>query len=135
MRGGFKPNMLTCVSHERDRQQCPEDRIADPQINRHWPKAVSRGEIAGEERCDAYGEVAGEFVEADGKAARLWPDQIDLHEHRHRPGKPLIDAEQRIGCDDPSPTRSPHDHEGDGQPDQPAEDENMLPAPRIGELP
>src|SRR5207247_4196566 len=88
MRGGFKPNMLTCVSHERDRQQCPEDRIANPQINRHWPKTVSGGEITGEKRRDAYGEIAGEFVEADGQAARRWPHQIERHGHDRKSGNP-----------------------------------------------
>src|SRR5205809_962402 len=97
-------------------------------------ETVSRGEITGEERRDADGEVACKLVEADGKAARLGPDQIDLHDHRHRPGKPLIDAKQRIRGNDPAPTRGPYDHERDGQADKPAEDENVLAAPRIGEL-
>jgi hypothetical protein len=46
----------------------------------------------------------------------------------------LIDAEQRIGRNDPAPARGPYDHEGNGQPDKPAKDKNAFPAPGIGEL-
>ena len=58
-------------------------------------------------RGDADGEIAGELVEADREAPRLRPDEIDLHDHRHRPGEALVDAEQHVGGDDPAPARRP----------------------------
>ena len=51
--------------------------------------------------------------EADGKAARFWSDQIDLHDHSHGPSEALIDTEQHVGGHDPIPAGRPNDHEGD----------------------
>ena len=80
------------------------------------------------------GEIACEFIEAHGKAARFGADKVDFHDDRHRPGEALIDAEQRVGGDDPAPARRPDDHEWDRQPDEPAEHEHMLAALDIGKM-
>src|SRR5579863_6596695 len=100
--------MLASVANQHDREQRADDCIADPEVDRHRSKTISRREIAGEKGRDAYGEVTGELVEADREAARLGPHQIDLHDHRHRPGKTLINTEQNVGRYDPTPTRSPN---------------------------
>ena len=78
--------------------------------------------------------VPRELIQADRQAARVRPHQIDFHQHGHRPSKPLVDAEQRIGGDDPAPARRPHQHERHRQPDGPPQHERMLTAPALGQL-
>src|SRR5579872_3628790 len=126
--------MFARVADQQDREQRAHDRIADPEIDRCRSKTILRSEIAGEECSYADGEITGELIETDRKAACLGSDQIDLHNHRHRPGKSLIDAEQGIGGNDPTPAWRPDDHEGHRQSDEPAENEYTLAAPAIGEL-
>jgi hypothetical protein len=46
----------------------------------------------------------------------------------------LIDAEKRVGSDHPFPARRPDDHERHRHADEPAENENALTPPGIGEL-
>ena len=131
----FQPHVLARVAHQEDREHRPEDRVADAEIDRNRTQPVAAREIAGQESGDADGEIAGELVEADRQAAALRPDEIDLHDHRHRPGKALADAEQCVGGDDPVPARRPDDHERYRQAEQPAEDQDALAAPFIGKLP
>jgi len=96
---------------------------------------ILSGEVAGQECRHADREIAGELVEADRQAARFRSDEINLHDHRHRPGEPLIDAEQGVGGDHPFPAWRPHEHERDGQTEQPTEHQHALPPPHIGKLP
>jgi hypothetical protein len=127
--------MISSVVDEQNRQSRTEQGIGDAEIDRHWPQAVASCKIASEKGGDADGEIAGKLIQADGKTARFGPDEIDLHDDGHRPGKPLIDAEQGVGGDDPAPAGRPHDHERNREPEEPTEDENTLAAPDIGELP
>ena len=126
---------MASVGDEQDGQHEPENGVGDAEVERRRAQAVTLRDIAGEERGQADGQIAGEFVQADGEAARLRADEVDLHDHRHRPGEPLVDAEQRVGGDDPSPARPPADHERDRQPDQPADDQHRLAAVDVGEMP
>ena len=88
---------------------------------------VARGEVCGkpsaERRRDGDAAVAGRLVEPEGQAAALWADEVDLHDDGHRPGQPLVDAEQGVGGDDPGPARRDRDQQRHGQRDRPAEDQ------------
>ena len=125
---------MASVAHEQDRENKPEHRIADAEIERLRPQTVALGDVAGEKCGDADREITREFVEADREPARLWADQVDLHDHRHRPGEALVDAEQRVRRDDPAPARSPADHERNRQADEPAEDQHVLAAVDVGKM-
>src|ERR1700745_1318032 len=93
-----------------------------------------RSDVASEKRCDSHRKVSCEFIEAHSQAARFRPDQIDFHNHSHRPGKTLIDAEECI-CDDyPFPTRCPHHDEWHRQSEQPSDDEHVFATPNVSEM-
>ena len=126
--------MMPRVAHEEDRESEPKRGIADAEIERLRPETVALGDVAGEEGGEADGEIAREFVQADGEAARFGADEIDLHDHRHRPGEALVDAEQRVRRDDPAPARPPADHERHRQADEPAQHQHVLAAIKVGEM-
>jgi hypothetical protein len=67
---------------------------------------------AGRVRRDADSKIAGELVDAHCKTASLRTDEIDLHDHGHRPAEALIDPEQHVGEDDPAPCRGEHQEKG-----------------------
>ena len=48
-------------------------------------------------------EVAGRLVQAEREAASGRAGEVDLHHDGHRPGQPLVDAEQHVGGDDEPP--------------------------------
>jgi len=114
------------IGDEQDGQQETENGVGDAEVERRWSQAVALRDIAREESGHAYRQIAGEFVQADGEAARLWADEVDLHDHRHRPCESLVDSEQRVRGHDPAPARPPADHERDREPDQPADDQHRL---------
>jgi hypothetical protein len=60
---------------------------------------------------------------------------VDLAGNRHRPGKPLIDAEQNIGRDDPIPGRAVEDHKGDGNGGKPAPEQHLAPPDPLRKAP
>jgi hypothetical protein len=91
-------------------------------------------EISGQEGSHADREIAGELVEADRHATPPRPDEVNLHDHRHRPRETLADSKQRVGGDDPAPAGCPEDHERYWQPEQPTENKNALATPSVREL-
>ena len=127
--------MVSGIADEQNREQRAGKRVSDAEINRHGSQSVQGCEIASEERRRPDRDIAGEFIQSDSKTSQFRPDQIDLHDDRHRPGEALIDAKQGVGCDDPFPARRPDEHDGDGQTEQPAEDQHVFAAPGIGKLP
>src|SRR5690348_10729731 len=112
--------MLARVADQQKGKYRAEDRIANAKIERCGAQAVVGSDVTGEKRRYAYGKVSSKFIEAHRQAAGFRPNQIDFHNHGHRPGESLIDAEQRVGGNDPFPTRCPHHHEWHRQPEQPA---------------
>ena len=95
-----------------------DQRRADPDDG---ARRVARGERAGGEGGDGDAEVAGGFVEAEREPAPARAGQVDLHHDRHRPGEPLVDAEQHVGGDDEPPGGGEPDQQRHRQRDQPAE--------------
>jgi hypothetical protein len=90
------------------------------------------GEPAAERRRERNAAVAGGFVQPEREPAAPRADQVDLHDHRHRPGKPLIHAEQQIGGDDPGPARRKRDQERHRQRQRPAQDQQPAAAEALG---
>ena len=64
---------------------------------------------------------------------RAGPDQVDLHDDGGGPGQALVDAEQHVGGDDPSPGRGPDQQQRHGKADQPARDEDGFAAEAVGQ--
>ena len=98
-------------------------------------ETVALGDKAGEQGREADGEITRELIEPHGEPARFGADEIDLHDHRHRPREALIDAEQRVRSDDPAPAWPPANHERHRQADEPAKNQHMLAAVNIGKMP
>ena len=88
---------------------------------------VARRKVCGkppaQRRRDGDAAVAGRLVEPESQASALGADEVDLHDDGHRPGKPLVDAEQGVGGDDPGPARGDRDQQRYGQGERPAEDQ------------
>jgi hypothetical protein len=78
---------------------------------------------AGEECGGRDAEVAGRLVQAECEPAPPRPGEIDLHHHGHRPGEPLVDAEQQVGGDDEPPRWGNPDQQRHWQRHQPADHE------------
>src|SRR5262249_34805914 len=91
-------------------------------------------DVASEKRRNAYSKVAGKFIEAHRQTARFGPNQIDLHDNGHRPRETLIDAEQRVGGNNPFPTWCPHHHERHWQSEQPTDNEHAFAPPNVGKM-
>ncbi len=91
------------------------------------------GDVAGGERGDGDGAVAGGFVEAHRESAPGGADEVDLHDHRRRPGEALVDAEQDVGEDHPSPSRRPDQQQRDREGDDPPGDQHRLAAVAVGQ--
>ena len=93
--------------HAGEKTDGGDQRRADPDDG---PGRVVDSENAGDERGGGDAQVAGRLVEPERQASPVRTGQIDLHHHGHRPGEPLVDAEQQVGSDDEPPRR--------GEPDQ-----------------
>src|SRR3712207_7797054 len=59
----------TTLFRSEDRDQEAQEDVGDPQVEGFGPETVDRGEVAGGQRRDAHGEVAGELVESGSKSA------------------------------------------------------------------
>jgi len=86
--------------HADEKTDCDDQRRADPDDR---SRRVADGKKAGGEGGRRNAEVAGGFVEAEREPAPARAGQVDLHDHGHRPGEPLIDAQQQVGGDDEPP--------------------------------
>ena len=93
---------------------------------RFGPQPGVRGDVAGRQRRDRDGTVAGGFVEPHRQAALRGSGEVDLHDHRGGPGHALAHAEQHVGDQDPTPRGRGHQQQRDGHGDQPTGDENRF---------
>jgi hypothetical protein len=121
------------LAHQQPGKQQPQHSVADAEVKRHWPQPVDAGQVARGECGQAQRQVASELVQPHRQPAPLWPDQVDLHHHRHRPAQPLVDAQQHVGGDDPAPAGREDQQEGHRQPDQPAPNQDVLAAEAVGQ--
>ena len=119
---------------ERPRAPSPRPAIGKAEEERPGPKAVPAAAmqpVASAVSGDRA--VAGGLVEAHREAAPGRTDEVDLHDHRRRPGQALVDAEQHVRRDHPAPGRRPDEQERNRQADQPAGDQDRLAAEAVGE--
>jgi len=78
------------------------------------------GKVTGDNGGQRDRAVAGGFVETHRQSTLPRPDEVDFHHHRCRPSKALVDAQQDVGEDHPSPRRRPNQQLRDRNRDQPA---------------
>ncbi len=64
--GEFEAHVMARVAYEQHRQDEPERRIADAEVERRRPQPVALRDVSGEKGGDADRKIAGELVEADG---------------------------------------------------------------------
>ena len=93
--------MLTCFGggvtgrlpygHQGEDETDDRDHRAD--IGRCETQPVTAGEIPGHECRQRHREVSSEFVQSHREPTSLGTDEIDLHDDRRRPSKPLIQAQ------------------------------------------
>ncbi len=122
------------VAHEQHGERKSSNGIRHAEIDWRWPQPVAGGEIARRERRQTERKIACKLVETHSKAARLRADEIDLHDHRHRPCETLAHPQECVGGDDPAPIWRADDHEGNGKARDPAQYEHAFAAPCIGEM-
>ena len=116
------------LAHEQDRDAETEAREGQSHEEGCRPQPGLLGDEPSGQRGQGDGAVAGRLVEAHRESAPDRADQVDLHDHRARPGQALVDAEQNVGDDDPAPLRCPDEQQRHREPEQPASDENRLAA-------
>jgi hypothetical protein len=116
-------DLRTRVAHSEHADQQPhrsDQRRTDPDDRQ---RRVAGGKHAGEEGGGGDAQVAGRFVQSEREPAPPRPGQVDLHHHRHRPGEPLVDAEQQVGGDDEPPRGREPDQQRHRKRHQPADHE------------
>src|SRR5262249_28944875 len=97
-----------------DGEEQADEGDADAEIEGLRPQRIVAGDIPGDPRRGTDGEVTGELVEAERQTSPAGPDEVDLHDDRHRPSEGLVDAEQYVRQVDPGPRRRIDDQEGNG---------------------
>ena len=74
--------MVPCLAYEHGREAEPEGGEGDAEVEGFGSQAVPRGDVAGDERGDGDGAIAGGFVQPEGEAAAGGADEVDLHDDR-----------------------------------------------------
>lgn len=130
---GFVLDVPGGLSDEAGGQAEPQG--GEGQAEQEWggPEAGGLCDRAGGPGGRGDGAVAGGLVEPHGGAASVWTDEVDLHDHGHRPGQPLVDAQQDVGDHDPTPRRRPDQQQRHGDRGQPAGQEYGLASEAVGE--
>ena len=100
---GFQLGVAAGLADEHRGEAQGDQRIRQAEQERRGPQTVVGGEVAGQERGERDGAVAGGLVESHGQAALAGADEVDLHDDGGRPGQALIDAQQHVGRDHPAP--------------------------------
>ena len=126
MVGRLVPRMHVRLTHERDRQERSDHRERDAEIERLRSEVVVTRDPACRQRGDRHRAIARCFVEPHRQTALGRADEIDLHDHRGGPCESLIDAEEHVGDDHPTPRRRPHQQQRYRQSDDPTSDEYWL---------
>ena len=130
-RGRLELGVTARLANEQDRRPKPEAGDGDAQEERRRAETGRFGDQPGQEGDDGHGEVARCLVQPEGQAPVPWPDEVDLHQHRRRPGQALVDPEQDVGGHDPAPVGRMDQQERDGQTDEPPGDQDRLPSEAI----
>ena len=126
-------NVVARVSNEEHGDREAGDRDDETPYPDHGARCIRRRQRARDERRRRDSEVAGGLVEPEGKAAPAGPDEVDLHHDGHRPREPLARAEEEVRDDDEAPGGGKPDQHGDGQSEQPPEDEEAATPDPVGQ--
>ncbi len=119
-------------AHGEHRQQQAGRHVDNAEIERLRPEPVAGSDPTRRQGTPGNSEVSGEFVESHREPPLLRASEVDLHDDCGRPGEPLADPKQYVGGDYPVPVRCPHQHEGDGNGDDPTSEEHLLSAYAVG---
>jgi len=95
------------LAYEQDRAPEPEAGDCQSEQERRWPQTGLGRDETGGQGGQGDGNVAGCLVEAHRQAAAGGADEIDLHDHRARPGQALVEAEEDVGDEHPAPVGRP----------------------------
>jgi hypothetical protein len=114
-----------------DQRDARDRRRADPDDG---ARGIGRGQDPADESGEREPQIAGGLVQAQREPAPAGAGEVDLHHDRHRPGEALVHAEQHVGGDDEPPGGSQPDQQRHRQRDQPADDEETLPADPLGDV-
>jgi len=101
------PGMLPGLADEHSGQSQAEGGVRQSEQERRRPQPVRRGQGAGRQAGRREGQVAGGLVETHGQTAPVRADQVDLHDDGGGPGQALVDAQQDVRGDDPTPRGRP----------------------------
>jgi len=114
------------LAHEEQRQQ--QACQGKPDAEQKWlgPQCIRGGEVASRDSCQGDRDVSCRFIDAHGQPTPRRSHQVNLHNDGGGPTQALVDAQQHIGEDHPSPGRSKDDEERHGQPNQPADHQHPL---------
>jgi hypothetical protein len=111
---------VTHREHAKQQTHRSDQRRTDPDDRQ---RRIAGGKRAGQEGGGGDAQVAGRFVQPEREPAPPRPGQVDFHHYRHRPGQPLIDAEQQVRRDDEAPRGRQPDQQRYRQRHQPADHE------------
>ena len=121
------------LTDNKPRQQKPDQRERDTQVERLRAQPVYRCDVTGRERGERHRPVAGKFIQAHCEPAPLGPCEVNLHDDGGRPSETLAHAQEHVGDQDPVPRRRPHENERDRNRDEPAAHQNGLPTHGVRE--
>jgi hypothetical protein len=105
----------------------------EPEHEGRRPQACPIGDEPGDECHHRHRTIARRLVQAEREPALPRADQIDLHDHRDRPGEPLVDTKEDVGEDHPLPRGCPDQQQRHGYADDPARDQDGPPTVPIGQ--
>ena len=90
------------------------------------PQRIGGGEVARSDGGERDRAVACRFIEPHCQSTPGGPYQVDLHNHGGGPAETLVDAQQHVREDHPTPGRSEDDEERNRQPNEPAHHQHPL---------
>ena len=130
---GFVVGVAAGFPDEERGQAQAERGVGQGEQERGRAQPIVGGEGAGGGGGTGDGEVAGGFVEAHGQAAAVRAGEVDLHDDGGGPGQALVDAEQHVSGDDPTPRRRPNNHQRYGDADEPTGEQDRFAAVAVGQ--
>ena len=110
-----------------------EQGVCQPEEERAGSEPGLGGDPAGHQRREGDRAVAGGLVDPGRQAPPDGTDEVDLHDHGHRPGESLVHAEQQVGRDHPRPGWGEDDQKRHRQTDEPTGDEDRFATESVGE--
>ena len=118
--------MAAGLSDCEHRDHQADDGDADAKVEGVWPQSPLARDEPRDPRHQADGHVPRELVQTEGETPSPWADEVDLHDHSHRPSHRLVGAQQHVREVDPPPRGRKDDEKRHRQREQPTDDEDRL---------